>query len=213
MNLPAPSSIKIKNCGLKTLEAIAQAAATGASFAGFVHHSASPRHLDLTEMAALVQYARPRMKTVAVLVNPDFDVLYDVGELVQPDYIQLHGVLDAAKIHHIATTIGIPVITALAAQDASELAYARELEGVSSHLLFDAKHPGGGKSFDWSVLQSLILAKPWFLAGGLTPLNVAEAARITQAPMVDVSSGIEDAPGHKSLEKIAAFNAAVLGSR
>ncbi len=153
------------------------------------------------------------MKTVVVLVKPNFDMLYDIGELIHPDFIQLHGVLDAAHIHHITDTLGIPVITALAAQDAVQLSLASELEAVSTHLLFDAKHPGSGQSFDWTLLHDLPLTKPWFLAGGLTPENVAEAARLTGAPMVDVSSGIEDTPGHKSLEKIAAFNAAVLGNK
>lgn len=199
--------VRIKNCGLRTAESIHRSAASGASFVGFVHHEASPRHLPLDDMAQLAAIARPKLKTVAVLVAPNDALLDDVVRIVAPDYIQLHA-LDIARIHAISTRYPTPIITALSVTCAADLTYALEYEEVSRYLLFDAKHPGGGQPFDWHLLKNLPLCKPWFLAGGLTAANVGDALRITQAPMVDVSSGIEDAPGHKSLEKIAAFNAA-----
>lgn len=202
---------RIKNCGLRTADSIHQSAASGATFVGFVHHEASPRHLPLDEMAQLAAIARPKLKTVAVLVAPSDALLDDLVKHVAPDYIQLHA-LDIPRIQAISVRYETPIISAMSVTSAADLTYALEYEAISKHVLFDAKHPGGGQPFDWHLLKNIPLRKPWFLAGGLTAANVGEALRITQAPMVDVSSGIEDAPGHKSLEKIAAFNAAVLGS-
>jgi phosphoribosylanthranilate isomerase len=105
---------------------------------------------------------------------------------------------------------GKPVISAVAVRTQADLTSALTFEEISDYLLFDAAHAGSGKAFDWALLKNIPLKKRWFLAGGLTPENVAEAIRVTGAPMVDVSSGIEDSPGNKSLIKIAAFNAAVL---
>lgn len=207
----------IKNCGLKSPEEIAQAASTGASFVGFIHHPSSPRHLAIEDIAPLLAYAKPRLKSVVVLANPDDEILYDVAELLQPDYLQLHSVRDIRRIAHITQTLGVPVITAIAVESAADLITAAAIEEVSTHLLFDAKTPGSGQAFDWTMLRDTLrgisLAKPWFLAGGLNAGNVVEAMRITHAPMVDVSSGLESSLGIKSLEKIAAFNAAVLHAK
>jgi len=204
---------RIKNCGLKSTQAIDKAIATGAHFAGFVHHEASPRHVTLEEMRTLVAYAKPLMKTVAVLVNPANDLVATLMRDVKPDYLQLHEIEDSARTEAIQSTYGVPVITAVSVKAASDLSNIATLEEISTHLLFDAAAPGSGKVFDWHLLKNLPLRKRWFLAGGLTPENVAEAIRATHAPMVDVSSGIESSPGEKSLEKIAAFNAAVLHAR
>jgi phosphoribosylanthranilate isomerase len=201
---------RIKNCGLKTPEAIDQAIATGAAFVGFVHHEASPRHVTLEQMATLRSHAGSLIKTVAVLVNPSDAVLSTIAREVKPDYFQLHDARDTARIQTIQTQFGIPVISAISVKSESDLTNIATLEEISAHLLFDAPSSGSGKAFDWRLLKNLPLKKKWFLAGGLTPQNVAEAMRITDAPMVDVSSGIESAPGEKSQELIAAFNAAVL---
>lgn len=205
---------KIKNCGLKTPEAIDQAIATRASFIGLVHHESSPRHVSLAQMKTLIAHAAGRIKTVAVLVNPNDTLLHEIVA-AGPDYIQLHDVPSPARIQEVAALAGKPIISAIAVSGAHDLALSASLEEISSHLLFDAPRAGSGHAFDWSVLKNLPLKKPWFLAGGLNTANVAEAIRLTHAPMVDVSSGLEDpvGSGNKSLEMIASFNAAVLGEK
>lgn len=204
----------IKNCGLKSEEAIHEAARTGASFVGFVHHLASPRHLEFDVMARLASQTPDTLKQVAVLVDPSFDLLDDMLQFVRPHYLQVHRVDDPARISKLQEYTGIPIITAISVRDRNALIAAEVLEDASAHVLFDAYHPhqegGVGEVFDWSLLRLVKLKKPWFLAGGLNAGNVRTAITLTAAPMVDVSSGIEDSPGNKSLEKIAAFNAAVL---
>lgn len=202
---------KIKNCGLKTIEAIDQAIRTGASFIGFVHHEASPRHVSIADMATLIGHARGRVKTVAVLVRPTNEALREIAA-TSPDYIQLHNVPNPARIQEITALTGKPIISAIAVSSAHDLALATALEEISSYLLFDAAHAGSGHAFDWGLLKNLPLKKPWFLAGGLTTMNITDAIRSTHAPMVDVSSGIEESLGNKSLEMIASFNAAVLNA-
>lgn len=203
----------VKNCGLKTPESIACAVATGASFIGFVHHHSSPRHLGESEIAALYRHVPPDVKRVIVLVNPSDGTL---DSLPKPDYWQVTGVGDPKRIAEIHQRTGVPVITAIRVRTQADLQHITALEAVSAHLLFDAHHEsaagGTGHTFDWSLLATILPAKPWFLAGGLNIGNIREAIRSTHAPLVDVSSGIEDAPGQKSLEKIAAFNAAVLNA-
>lgn len=207
----------IKNCGLKTEAAIHEAARTGASYLGFIHHLASPRHVEIEQIARLSALAPQHLQQVVVLVDPSFDLLDEILAQVRPHFWQLHRVNDAARISEVTLRTGIPVISAISVRDRNNLISAEALETVSAHLLFDTYHPhqegGSGQVFDWSLLQLMKPKKPWFLAGGLTAGNVQEAIRATKAPMVDVSSGIEDSPGVKSLEKIAAFNEAVLQAR
>lgn len=207
-------SVKIKNCGLKSEAAIHEAARTGASYIGFIHHLASPRHVDLEQMARLSAKTPHHLQQVIVLVDPSLDLLDEILTQVRPHFWQLHRVNDPERIRHITAHTGIPVITAISVRDRNNLVNAETLEIPSQHILFDTYHPyqegGSGEVFDWSLLQLIKLQKPWFLAGGLTASNVGEALRATKAPMVDVSSGIENPPGVKSLEKIAQFNEAVL---
>ena len=208
--------ISIKNCGLKRPEEITHAAATGASFVGLVHHADSPRHLDITAMAALAAFIPQNVYCVVVLVNPEDALLDSILTHFRPDYWQIHGMRDAARIAAIKQRTGTQVISAISVSTAQDIIRGQELAATADMLLFDTKHetlPGGsGETFDWGVLAGLSLPLPWFLAGGLTAENVARAMRVTGAQAVDVSSGIEDRPGEKSLEKIAAFNRAVLGS-
>lgn len=205
---------RIKNCGLKTADAIHEAARTGASYIGFVHHIGSPRHLDFPAMAALAPHVPNALAQVVVVVDPSQDRLDAMLTHIHPHFLQLHRVSDPARIAWVTEHTGIPVITALTVRGTVDANTVRALEAPSAHLLFDAFHPaqegGSGRVFDWELLRGLPLRKPWFLAGGLTNENVARAIRLTGAPMVDVSSGIEQSAGVKSLEKIAAFNAAVL---
>ena len=162
-------------------------------------------------MQYLSAHARHRAKTVAVLVAPSNDLLATLIRDVNPNYVQLHQMEDSARVAAIQSVLSVPIITAISVRNPSDLSNIATLEEISAHLLFDAPSPGSGKAFDWRLLKNLPLKKKWFLAGGLTAENVVEAIHITGAPMVDVSSGIESVPGEKSLEKIAAFNAAVLG--
>jgi phosphoribosylanthranilate isomerase len=204
--------IKIKNCGLSTPETLQAALRAGASFIGFVHHAASPRHLDAASMATLANQVPSHVARVAVLVNPSDATL---AYLPKPNFWQLHEVNDPARIHAIAQQTGIPVISAIRVRSTADVRQASTLEEVSDHLLFDAYHAsqigGAGVTFDWGLLTAINLKKPWFLAGGLTSSNVQEAIAISRAPMVDVSSGIETSPGIKSKEKIIDFNTAVIG--
>lgn len=203
---------RIKNCGLKSIEAIDQSIATGAGFVGFVYHPPSPRHLDIQTIATLVAHARPLAKTVAVMVDPADDLLNSITSIAKPDFLQLHAIENLNRIQHISNHYQLPVISAISVHSEADLFNLATMEEISTHLLFDAKEPGSGKPFDWRLLKNLPLKKRWFLAGGLNAENVAQAMQLTSAPMVDVSSGIEDPPGSgiKSLEKIAAFNKAVL---
>lgn len=204
----------IKNCGLKTPEAVEAAARTGASYVGFVYHEASPRHVDLSDIAILGLHVPTGVRRVIVVTNPSDEQMNEIRMHSLPDFLQVHGVTDPKKLEHIVKYIGVPVITAIAVNSAEDIALASKLEELSAHLLFDAPEPGSGKAFDWTMLGSALkekpLEKPWFLAGGLTTQNVAEAIRATDAPMVDVSSGLESERGVKSLEKIAEFNKEVL---
>ena len=203
-------TVKIKNCGLKTSDAIVAAEMTGASFVGFVHHAPSPRHLPLEAIATLSKQTPESLKQVVVLVKPDDALIDAILKQIKPHFLQVHGVADPKRLADIRNRA--PLITAIGVSGKDDLAPASSCESVSDHLLFDGKTSGSGEVFDWSVLSGLALKKPWFLAGGLNAGNVAAALAITHAPMVDISSGIESAPGIKSLEKIAAFNKAVLNA-
>ncbi len=203
----------IKNCGLKTIESIDCAVASGANFVGFVHCEPSPRHVTLEQMGTLITHTNKRVKTVAVLVNPDDLLLHKIMQNASPDYIQVHEVDSPYRIDEIKALCRVGVITAISVDAESNFNHAKFMAFASDYILYDAKHPGGGVVFDWSILKNHApVGKPWFLAGGLTISNVAEAIRITGAPMVDVSSGIESSRGEKSEEMIAAFNAAVLNA-
>jgi len=207
----------IKNCGLKTADAIHESARTGANFVGFVHHLASPRHVGLEQLAQLSAATPDPVKQVVVLVDPSFDMLDEILSVIRPHFFQLHKVNAPERVRAIAAHTATPIISAISVRDRTALAHAEALEAASTHLLFDAFHPhqegGSGVVFDWSLLRLISMKKPWFLAGGLTAANVRDALRATNAPMVDVSSGIESSPDIKSLEKIAAFNEAVLHAR
>jgi phosphoribosylanthranilate isomerase len=160
--------------------------------------------------------ARGWAAVVALLVDPSSDQLAEVAEGLAPDMIQLHGRETPERVAAVRATYGLPVVKALGVRQGADLDAAPAYEAVADHLMLDAKPPEGasrpgghGGAFDWSVLQGRSFSRPWFLAGGLTPDNVAEAIRVTGAPMVDVSSGVESAPGVKSPALITAFLEAV----
>ncbi len=205
-------SVLTKICGLTTPETLDAALAGGAAFVGAVSFPRSPRHLDLIAAAALFERARGRAKVVAVTVDADDRLLTEIALILKPDLIQLHGAETPEQAARARLLTGAGIIKALPVRTRDHLGAAAAFEPVVDWLMFDAKppedahQPGGvGATFDWSLLAGRSFAKPWFLAGGLSPDNLAEAVRITAAPAVDVSSGVESAPGVKDPGRIAAF--------
>ena len=201
-----------KICGLTTPDTLDTALAGGAAFVGAVAFPKSPRHLEPVHAATLFERARGRARIVVVTVDADDVLLTALALILKPDLIQLHGSETPGRARQVRTLTGAGIVKALPVRTDADLAAAAAWEEVADHLMFDAKPPEGavlpggvGASFDWSLLAGRSFRRPWFLAGGLTPDNVAEAVRITGAPMVDVSSGVETAPGVKDPALIAAF--------
>ena len=208
--------VEAKICGLSTPETVRAALDGGAGRLGFVLFEKSPRHVTLDAAAALARPVRGRARIVALLVDPSDAMVEQTARVLAPDEIQLHGKESPARAREIGQRAGASVIKALPIFDAADLARAREFETAVDHLMFDAKPPidaerpgGHGGAFDWAVLSGERFARPWFLAGGLDPWNVGEAIRVTGAPMVDVSSGVERGAGIKDPALIAAFLGAV----
>ncbi|MFN4239560.1 MAG: phosphoribosylanthranilate isomerase [Erythrobacter cryptus] len=199
----------VKICGLSTPETLAAALRAGASHVGFVHFAKSPRHLALAEAARLRALVPPQVKAVLLLVNPSADLLAEAVQTVRPDIIQFHGNEPPELIARFRAETGIAAWRALGVRSAESLTEADRFAGAVDRLLFDAPAstlPGGnGTRFDWSLLAAYRGPTPWGLAGGLTPANVGETIRLTGAPLVDTSSGVESAPGIKDVDKIAAF--------
>lgn len=199
-----------KVCGLSTPETARLAYDLGADYLGFVFYPPSPRHLGL-EAAAAIRAALPAdARTVAVTVDADDDALDAITAALNPYAIQLHGAESPERAGTVARRYGVKIIKAVGVRTAADPAAAAPFAGAADYLLFDAKPmghlPGGtGTAFDWTVLNGFTPPLPWFLAGGLTAANLAEAVATTGAPMVDVSSGLEDSPGVKSAAKIRAF--------
>lgn len=204
----------IKNCGLKTVETIERAAETGANFIGFVHYPPSPRHLTIEEGKALKAHVPVGVRLVAVMVNPSDDILDHVAEHWTPDLLQIHAVADPARLKMIKERYKLPLILGWPVNSGSDIRATDSYHHIVDYILLDTpkegEHGGTGQSFDWSILTREHPIIPWFLAGGLDVSTVHNAIALTHAPAVDVSSGLEDKPGVKSLEKIAAFNRAVL---
>ncbi|MFT0860879.1 phosphoribosylanthranilate isomerase [Ancylobacter sp. G4_0304] len=205
-------SIDIKICGLKTSKALDAALAAGADMVGMVFFPKSPRHLDLATAAALAKRAGGRVTVVALTVDADDAALAAMIEAVRPDVLQLHGAETPARVAAIRARFGLPVWKAVGIAGPEDLAGLAAYDAVADRLLLDAKPPkgavlpgGNGVPFDWNLLTGLDLSKPFMLSGGLTPENVEEALRLTHAPAVDVSSGVESAPGVKDPARITAF--------
>lgn len=199
----------VKICGLKTPETLAAAVGAGASHVGFVHYAKSPRHLALADAAMLRRQVPDHVKAVLLLVNPDATLLAEAVRTVAPDVVQFHGSETPETLARFRSETGIEAWRALAVRDAESLAKVAEFRGATDRVLLDAPAsalPGGnGTAFDWSLLAGWQAPLAWGLAGGLTPANVADAIRLTGAPLVDTSSGVERGPGIKDVDKIAAF--------
>jgi phosphoribosylanthranilate isomerase len=205
-------SLIVKICGLSTPETLDVAVDAGADMVGFVFFPPSPRHLGLDTARALGKHVRRRAVKVALTVDADDATLADIVEALQPDILQLHGRETVARLRDIKQKFGLQVMKALAVETAADLASLPLYAAVADRILFDARapkeatRPGGlGAVFDWHVLENLDLKLPFMVSGGLNAGNVAEAVRVTRAGGVDVSSGVERAPGIKDPEMIRNF--------
>ena len=205
-------ALTVKICGLRTPEALDVAIESGADQVGFVFFPPSPRNLGLEAARALGERAQGRAVKVALTVNANHDTLAAIIAALKPDMLQLHGDETPDRVAVVRSRFGLPVMKALPIATRADLSPIREFDKVADRLLFDARppqdatRPGGlGVPFDWTLLAGIKPAVPFMLSGGLDARNVAEALRITRAPGVDVSSGVERAPGDKDPDKIRAF--------
>jgi phosphoribosylanthranilate isomerase len=212
------NEIAIKICGLSTPAMVDDALAAGASHIGLVFFAKSPRNVGIEQAAALARRARGRAQVVGLFVDPAADFLATVRAQVPLDAIQLHGHETPAQAAAIRAAQGIELWKAIGVRKKADLEAAAAFVGAADRILYDAKPPEGadlpggtGLRIDWALMQGARHPLPWLLAGGLTPDNVAEAMAITRAPGVDVSSGVESAPGVKDAAKVAAFCRAVRG--
>jgi phosphoribosylanthranilate isomerase len=208
-------SLLIKICGLKTSEALDAALEAGADLVGFVFFAPSPRHVDLSAARALGERVKGRVQKVALSVDATDDELAASIEALKPDLLQLHGSETPQRVAAVRTRFRLPVMKALPIAERHDVGAIRRYETVADRLIFDARadveatRPGGlGRRFDWRLLENVQTRVPFMLSGGLDAENVARALRITAAPGVDVSSGVERAPGEKDADKIRAFIAA-----
>jgi phosphoribosylanthranilate isomerase len=205
-------SLIVKICGLSTRETLDVALQAGADMVGFVFFPASPRHIGLNTARDLGRQAKGRALKVALTVDADDATLANVVEALQPDILQLHGKETVARLRDIKQTFGLQVMKAIAVETQADLAALPGYAAVADRILFDARapaeatRPGGlGAVFDWRLLENLDLKRPFMVSGGLHAGNVAEAVRVSRAGGVDVSSGVERAPGVKDPEMIRAF--------
>lgn len=206
--MPTPA---IKICGLNDAGAVEAAIRHRADYAGFVFFPPSPRHVSLTTAAALSGVADGRIMRVGLFVDADDKTLGAAVDAARLDVLQLHGTETPARAAELKARFGLPVWKALSVASAADVARAAAYAGAADLVLFDAKTPKGtlpggmGVSFDWSLVAHWRGPVAWGLAGGITPANVAEAVRLTGAPLVDTSSGVESAPGVKDEGLIADF--------
>lgn len=209
--------VDVKICGLKTEATLLAALDAGADYVGLNFYPKTPRYVDLVTAATLASIARGRVKIVALAVDPDDALISEIASQVAPDLLQLHGKETPERAMEIKARTGIPVMKAIAVRTAEDAERALAYRSAADLILFDAKPPeglsnampgGNGVAFDWQALLGVRDKVRYMLSGGLTPENVAEAIRLTGATSVDVSSGVERAPGEKDAAKIRRFIAA-----
>ncbi|WP_245594940.1 phosphoribosylanthranilate isomerase [Gemmobacter nectariphilus] len=208
--------VRVKICGLTTAADVLAAAQAGAAYGGFVFFPRSPRNLSIPQARDLALLAPVGLAKVALTVDADDALLDAILAEVPIDILQLHGKESPARVSEIRARYGLPVMKAVGVASEEDLPALDNYSQVADMLLVDAKAPkgsalpgGNGLAFDWRLIAGRRWSRPWMLAGGLTPANVAEAVRLTGARQVDVSSGVESAPGIKDPALIAAFVAAV----
>lgn len=203
--------LTVKICGIKTPDVLEAAITAGADIVGFVHFQRSPRHVSIEEIAFLISEARGRVETCVLLVNPDNSCVAEVAAL-GPDWIQLHGPETPSRVEAIRAEAGIEIIKALPIGSSEDVAHVAEFTDVADWILLDGKPPKGadrpgghGETFDWSLVKTLDPQVSFMLSGGLTPDNVAAAIATARPSGVDVSTGVESAPGVKDIGLIEAF--------
>jgi phosphoribosylanthranilate isomerase len=202
----------VKICGIKDLAAMDAALEAGADMVGLVFFPASPRNVTPTEAGKLAARARGKAKIVALSVDADDQLIDAIEAGIGPDLHQLHGSETAARVTDLRARTKKPVMKAIPVASAADLAPLASYEAVADWILFDAKAPkdatrpgGHGHTFDWSLLANIKRGKPMMLSGGINPANVAQAIEAVRPDAVDVSSGVESAPGVKDRDKILAF--------
>ncbi|MBL4614157.1 MAG: phosphoribosylanthranilate isomerase [Magnetovibrio sp.] len=205
-------SIDVKICGINSVESLDAAIAGGAKMLGFVFVNKSPRVLTRDEARDLLARVPEGIIKVALMVGPHDFKAHSIGSQLPFDMVQLHGSEKPQRVADISAITGRPVIKAIGIETAQDIALAHAYEDVCDHILLDAKPPkdatvpgGNAQSFDWDLIAGEKWQKPWLLAGGLSVANLAEAVKTSGAGFVDVSSGVEDAPGQKSPQKIREF--------
>lgn len=209
------TSVKIKICGLSQIADIDAANALALDMVGFVFHKASPRHVSHEQAARLSARLNPEIERVALLVDPDDEAIAAACAAISPHRLQLHGQETPQRVAAIKKQHHAAIIKALPIASADDVSAAQNYEGIADWFMFDSKpqsgenEGGNARPFDWHLLAAYTSQTPWLLAGGLTPSNVASAIRISQARMVDVSSGVEATRGKKECAHMADFVAAV----
>jgi phosphoribosylanthranilate isomerase len=211
------ASARVKICGLRDQVMLDVAVNAGAHYVGLVFFEKSPRNVSIAQAAPWAQSTLMGIAKVGLVVNPDTAFLDAILADVPLDILQLHGSETPERVTEISRRYGLPVMKAVGVADASDLPALDAYAHVADMILVDAKPPknadlpgGNGLSFDWTLIANRRWSTPWMLAGGLTPDNVSEAMSLTGATQVDVSSGVETAPGKKSADLITAFvNAAI----
>ena len=210
-------SVKVKICGLKTRRALDAALDAGTDYFGLVFYPPSPRNVDPETAATLAAHGRGVARSVVLLVDPDDAAVRQVCDVVSPDLLQLHGSEPPERVDEIRVMAGRPVIKAVKVETAADVDQAQVYNAVADIMLYDAKAPadmadalpgGNGIPFDWRALTGIKRDANFMLSGGLNPDNVGTAVAVTHAPIVDVSSGVESAPGEKNDHLIRKFIAA-----
>jgi phosphoribosylanthranilate isomerase len=213
-------ALDIKICGLKTDKALAAALAGGASHVGFIFFAKSPRYVEPAQARRLREAAIGKAKAVAVTVDAGDTLLDEVVETMQPDMLQLHGSETPERVAELKARYGLPVMKALAVSAAADLGQIKLFVGIADRFLFDAKPPkgselpgGNGVAFDWRILAGLDAGVDYMLSGGLNAANIGDALRLANPPGLDISSGVESAPGVKDPALIEQFFRAVGATR
>ncbi|AGB42897.1 phosphoribosylanthranilate isomerase [Mesorhizobium australicum WSM2073] len=213
-------ALDIKICGLKTDQAMAAALAGGASHVGFIFFPKSPRYVEPAEAGRLREAARGKALAIAVTVDARDAFLDEIVEKLQPDMLQLHGSETPERVAELKARHGLPVMKALPLSEAADLERLTPFVGIADRFLFDAKPPkgselpgGNGVAFDWRILAGLDAGIDYMLSGGLNAANIGDALRLANPPAIDISSGVESAPGVKDPALIEQFFRAVRAAR
>ena len=213
-------ALDIKICGLKTDAAMAAALAGGASHVGFIFFAKSPRYVEPAEAGRLRQAAIGKAKAVAVTVDADDAFLDEIVEKMRPDMLQLHGAETPARVAEVKARYGLPVMKVFSVSEAADLERIKPFVGIADRFMFDAKPPkgsqlpgGNGVAFDWRILAGLDAGLDYMLSGGLNAANIGDALRSANPPAIDISSGVESAPGVKDPALIEQFFRAVRAAR